>query len=53
MAIKRITVNVSDAEYAELVRRAKVNRRALADEAGLIITAAIPTKPNLQPAVLS
>jgi hypothetical protein len=57
MDIKRITVNVSEAEYAELVRRAKVNRRSLADEAGMAIASAVPTKAkaktDLQPAVLS
>jgi hypothetical protein len=44
---KRITVNVSPAEYAELIRLAKAHRRTLADQAGVIIASVISTTPTV------
>ena len=42
---KRVLANLTPAEQAALIRRAKANRRSAAEEAGSIIAAALAVEP--------
>lgn len=57
MSKKRVLANLTPDEHAALRHRAKANRRSTAEEAGSILASvlaeALPTKSDLQPAVLS